>query len=307
VGDPQTVDQTVEHRARILPTYVGGFLMGSADIVPGVSGGTIALVLGIYETLVEQIQQVATALGQFLKGDFRDGVQALRDVRWVFLLPLGFGIITAVLLLAAALEHLLEVRPVQMSALFLGLVAGSVVIAAGMLKEPARHHLGIAIVTAIVTFLGLGLRSGRIEDPSYVVVFAAGAIAICAMILPGISGSFLLLIMGMYETVIGAVSDRNVLLAVVFLAGAVVGLSLFSTLLEWLLEHHHDRVLAALLGLMAGSLRVLWPWPAGEDGVGDTGLSAPVVADLPLTILLAVVGLVLVYGVAQVGRLVDDD
>lgn len=303
MGDPQSVEQ----RARILPTYVGGFLMGSADIVPGVSGGTIALVLGIYETLVEQIQRGATALGRFAKGDIRDGVQAMRDVRWRFLLPLGFGIITAVLLLASALEHLLEARPVQMSGLFLGLVAGSVVIGARMLKVPAREHLTIAIVTAIVTFLGLGLRSGRIDEPSYLIIFAAGAIAICAMILPGISGSFLLLLMGMYETIIGAINDRDLVIAAVFLAGAVIGLSLFSTLLEWLLEHHHDRVLAALLGLMAGSLRVLWPWPAGVDGVGDTGLGAPVVADLPLTILLAAVGLVLVYGVAQVGRLVEDD
>ena len=296
---------TEEHRARILPTYLGGFLMGSADIVPGVSGGTIALVLGIYETLVEQIQRGAHAAGQFLKGDVRAGMTALREVRWRFLLPLGFGIISAVLLLASALEHLLEERPVQMSALFLGLVAGSVVIASRMLKKPAGQHLGIAVLAAVITFLGLGLRSGRIDDPSYLIVFVAGAIAICAMILPGISGSFLLLVMGMYETIIGAISDRDIARAAVFLAGAVVGLALFSTLLEWLLEHHHDRVLAALVGLMAGSLRVLWPWPVGEDGVGDTALGAPVTADLPIVLLLAVVGVALVYGVAQVGRMVE--
>lgn len=304
-GRPVSHPETVERPVRVFPTFVGGFLMGSADIVPGVSGGTIALVLGIYETLVAEVHVGARVLGTALKGDLSGAWRLFLQMRWRFLLPLGVGILSAVLLLASALDHLLETRPIELSALFLGLVAGSVVIGAGLLKQPARQHLGIAVVAAVATFLLLGLRSGQVDDPSLLIVLVAGAVAICAMILPGVSGSFLLLLMGMYETIIAAISDRDIVTAAVFLVGAVGGLALFSTFLQWMLEHHHDRVLAALLGLMAGSLRVLWPWPAGQDGVGETALGAPVVSDLPLTIGLAVLGVVLVFGVAQVGRLVE--
>lgn len=279
--------------------------MGAADVVPGVSGGTIALVFGIYPTLVAEIRQGSSALGSFVRGRFGEGIAQLRAVDWWFLVPLGAGLVTAVLLLASALEHLLEEEPVALSALFLGLVLGSVVIAQRMLREPASRHVVISAVAAVATFALLGLRAGRLDDPSLVVVLVAGAIAICAMILPGISGSFLLLLMGMYEVVIGAISDRDLAVVAVFGVGAVVGLALFSTLLDRLLSRHHDLVLAILVGLLLGSARVLWPWPSGEDGVGDTGLGAPVTADLPVTIGLFVLGVGLVVGVAALGSRLD--
>lgn len=289
---------------RATTTALGGFLMGSADIVPGVSGGTIALVLGIYPDLVAEIRGGAAALGDLARGRFRDAIEKLKVVNWWFLIPLGFGLVTAVLLLASTLEHLLETQPVAMSALFFGLVLGSVELARRLLIAPANEHLVIAAVAAVATFLLLGLRAGQITDPSALIIFGAGAVAICAMILPGISGSFILLLLGMYDTIIGAVSDRSLGTIAIFGVGAVLGLASFSTLLDRLLERHHDRVLAVLLGLLAGSIRVLWPWPAGPDGVGDTRLGVPVASEVPLVIGLALLGVLTVIGVGLLGRFV---
>ncbi len=286
-------------------TFVGGLLMGSADIVPGVSGGTIALVFGIYERLVAEVRGGAGAIAALVRLDVRGALERAKAVNWVFVLALGAGILTAIVALASVLEHLLEDEPVLLSGLFLGLVAGSVVVAAGMLKVPQASHVGIGVVVAVVAFVGLGVKGGTIADPALPVYVAGGAVAICAMILPGISGSFILLLLGLYDAVIGAVSDRDLIVVAAVGVGAVVGLALFSTLLNWLLEHHHDVVLAALIGLMAGSMRVLWPWPAGEDGVGDTGLGAPD-GDVLGVVLLAIVGAVVVLAVAALGRRVQE-
>ena len=284
-----------------LATLVGGFLMGAADIVPGVSGGTIALVIGIYERLIAQVRTGASALGRLVRGDLTAAMGEARLVQWRFVLPLGLGILAAIGLLSSTLEHLLEDQPVLLSGLFLGLVAGSVVVAFREFEDRVgAAQWAVMAATAVAVFALLGLRSGRISDPSLAIFFAGGAVAICAMILPGISGSFILLLLGLYDAVIGAVSDRDLAVVAVVGLGAVLGLALFSTLLHWLLANHHGLVLAALIGLMAGSLRVLWPWPTGEDGVGDTGLGAPT-EQVPATIGLAVVGFVVVLVVAWLG------
>jgi putative membrane protein len=282
-------------------TYASGFLMGSADLVPGVSGGTIALVLGIYERLVASIRQGAHALSLLVRGRVGAAFAALRHVEWVFLVSLLAGIGTAVVTLATGLEHLLETQPVALSAAFAGLVAGSVVVAFDELEERTPRLWAVVVGAAVVTFLLLGLRTGRISDPSLLVVFGSGALAICAMILPGISGSFILLMIGMYQTVLGSISDRDLVTIAVFGAGATLGLASFSTLLTWLLVRARDLVLAVLIGLMAGSLRVLWPWPAGVDGVGDTGLGAPD-GQVALAAALALAGFVLVVLVARTAR-----
>ncbi len=287
---------------RILAT---GFAMGSADIVPGVSGGTVALVLGIYDRLVGAIRQGTRGIAALLKGRPRDAWQALLAVDWGFLLTLFIGIGTAVVVLAGLLERLLEEQPVLLSAAFLGLVAGSVVVAADEVDEPSARVWVIGTVSAVVTFLVLGLRAGTLEDPSLLVLFAGGALAICAMILPGISGSFLLLLVGLYQVVLAAVDDRDLVTIATVGVGAVVGLALFSTLLHWLLDHHRDTVMAALLGLMVGSLRVLWPWPAGEAGVGDTRLGPPEEQVLS-ALLLGLGAAVVVVVVARVARNLTD-
>lgn len=284
-----------------LATLAGGFLMGSADLVPGVSGGTIALVLGIYERLIAQVRTGASALARLARGHGQAALAEARIVQWRFVLPLAAGILLAIAALASGLRHLLDEQPVLLSGLFLGLVAGSVVVA---LREFEGRIGGAQVATgaavAVAVFAILGLRSGRIDDPSLLVFLVGGAVAVCAMILPGISGSFILLLLGLYDAVIGAVSDRDLVVVAVVGVGAVLGLALFSTLLHWLLATHHDLMLAGLIGLMAGSLRVLWPWPAGADGVGDTTLGAPDGQVWP-TLGLAVLGFAAVVVIARLG------
>jgi putative membrane protein len=275
---------------------VRGFCMGAADIVPGVSGGTVALVFGIYEQLVAAVRQGAVALGRLVRLDVKGGITELRRVDWLFLLPLLAGIGLAVLTLAHLIETLLEEQPVRMSAVFFGLVVASIVVAWGYVRRRDARALTVMAVVAAITFVVLGVRSGPVEEPSLPFVFLAGSIAICAMILPGVSGSFLLLMLGVYDSVLGAVNDRDLAVAAVFALGCILGLALFSSLLDWALRHHHDVVMAGLIGLMAGSLRVLWPWP---EGTSTTSLGAPD-GDWPVALLLGVVAGVVVLLVARV-------
>ena len=277
---------------------VGGFLMGTADLVPGVSGGTIALVLGIYQQLVGSIRQGSSALGSMIKADVAGFKDHLNKVEWRFLVPLLGGIALAIVLLASFLERQLEERPVVIAGLFLGLVLGSIGIAWRLLRQATWRHFVIAAIVGLVLFVALGFGEGQVRgDPSALAFFGAGILAICAMILPGISGSLILLMLGMYAPVLGAVTDREFGTIIVFALGAVVGLALFSQLLFWLLEHHHDNVLAALIGLMAGSARILWPWP---DGVGSAEIGVP--GDDWLSVVVAMaLGAVAVSLIAQLG------
>ena len=289
---------------------VRGFLMGAADVVPGVSGGTIALIVGIYEKLIEQVRSGARALGSLTKGDLRGFWNRVIGLDFVFLVPLAFGILLAVGGLASVLETQLEENPEEMAGLFFGLVAGSVLIGWDLINRRTSTHLAIVLVVAVAIFFVLGFQSGPIADPSPGVFVGAGALAICAMILPGISGSFILLMIGMYAAVLGAVDDRAVADIALVGIGAVVGLALFSTFLGWLLDNHGDNVMAAMVGLMLGSLRVLWPWPNGvgvisenEDEVIDgTGLEWPAGDEILGPVALGVVGFVLVMAIAQVGK-----
>ncbi len=276
-----------------------GFAMGAADIVPGVSGGTVALVLGIYERLIHNVHTGASALRELLTGNVRGFLTKMREVQWVWLLSLLAGILVAVFALSSLLERLLDEEPVRMAALFFGLVAGSVVVAWRLIRHREVREVVVMIVVAAILFLLLGLRSDTSSADAEVVTqpwwifFGAGAIAICAMILPGISGSFILVMLGMYSEVLGAVNDRNISALIAFAAGCTVGLALFSTLLNWLLEHHHDVVIAAMIGLMLGSLRVLWPWPGGTN---TTTLARPA-DDVVVPVLLTLGGFALVIAV----------
>ena len=279
-----------------------GFVMGAADVVPGVSGGTVALVLGIYQRLVEVIRAGARALGSLLKGDWRRFWGGVRGLDWLFLIPLLAGIMVAVVSLASVIETQLRTNPAEMAGLFAGLVAGSIVVAVRMVRTWRPTDPVIALAVAAAVFAGLGLRTGPAADPSVLVFAGAGMVAVCAMILPGISGSFLLLMIGMYGPVITAVDERHYASAAALAAGAVVGLALFSSLLGHLLERAHDRVMVVLVGLMIGSLRVLWPWPDGvgvidshsEESKSGTALSWPAADEWLWPTALAVVGFVVV-------------
>ncbi|MDJ0953347.1 MAG: DUF368 domain-containing protein [Acidimicrobiia bacterium] len=284
---------------------VRGFLMGAADVVPGVSGGTIALVLGIYERLVASIRSGSSALGRLVRGDLPGAREWLRRVDWAFLIPLLGGILLAVVTLARLIETLLHDYPEEMAGLFTGLIAGSVIITWRLVGNWDTRTITVMTTVALALFFVLGLREGttdetvgQIADPALWAFFAAGAVAICAMILPGVSGSFLLVILGMYGPVLEAVNDRSVVTLIVLVAGMTVGLALFSQLLSWSLERYHDIVVAALIGLMAGSLRVLWPWP---DGLDSTKLEAP--GANPVGVIgLAVIALLVVVALGRLGR-----
>jgi putative membrane protein len=283
---------------RSLSQIVRGFVMGTADVVPGVSGGTVALVLGIYPRLIAVISDGSHALGSLVRLDVRGFIARLKALDWMFLIPLLVGIGVAVVSLAGVIDHLLETQPVRMAALFFGLVGGSVVVAARLVQGWDARRLVIAGAVAVLAFFVLGQRSGPVQDPSLLVYLAAGSIAICAMILPGISGSFLLLMLGMYDNVLGAVTDRDLVVLAVFMVGCVVGLALFSRVLHWGLVHHERTLLAALIGLMLGSLRVLWPWP---DGTESTTLAAPA-GDVVVPVVIAVAAFALVIVVDIVGE-----
>ena len=268
--------------------------MGTADIVPGVSGGTVALVLGIYNELIHNISQGAHGLKQLLTGDVDGFRETLRTIEWIWLFSLLLGVLAAVFALSSVLERLLDDEPVKMSALFLGLVAGAIWVALRMLDKIDGASIAIMLGIGAAFFLLLGLRSdthaaddaAEVVTRAWWVFFIAGAIAICAMILPGISGSFLLVMLGMYTEILGAVNDRNLFVLMMFALGCVVGLGLFSTLLNWLLANYRRWVLAAMIGLMLGSTRVLWPWP---NGTNTTTLSMPS-DDVAIPVLLVVVG-----------------
>jgi putative membrane protein len=278
--------------------------MGAADIVPGVSGGTVALVLGIYERLIENVHRCAVVVRRVLARDVRAATSELKRVEWLWLISLLGGILLAVAVLSSVLERLLEEQPVRMSGLFFGLILGSVIVAWRLVRKVDAAGVGIMLVSAIALFLVLGLRESTqaADDAAEIVTRSAwvfllvGSIAICAMILPGISGSFLLVMMGMYTEVLGAVNDRDFVSLGAFAIGCAVGLALFSSALSWLLEHHHDRVIAVMIGLMLGSLRVLWPWPGGT---ATTELALPA-DDIVIPVLLAAVGFVVVVGVELV-------
>jgi putative membrane protein len=286
-------------------TVARGFVMGMADLVPGVSGGTVALVFGIYRRLIASVRAGSTALGRLLKGDVKGAIDSLREVEWTFLIPLLGGILLAVATLSRLMTILLEDHAVATSGAFMGLILGSTIVAWGLLRTRDPQRLAILALAAAVTFVLLGLREGTSEatvgqaaDAPLLAYLGAGAIAICAMILPGVSGSFLLVTLGMYGPVLDAVDKRDLLPVGVFALGCVVGLALFSQLLHWALSEHYDTVMAILVGLMLGSVRIVWPWP---DGVDSTALGAP--SDpVWLTIGLIVVGAGVVVAFDAVGR-----
>jgi putative membrane protein len=285
------IRRTVMHLAQ-------GLGMGAADVVPGVSGGTVALIVGIYERLVRSVRAGASGVFHLARLDLAGARRRFGEVEWPLVLPLGAGILIALYIGSRIVPPLLDAYPVQVRALFFGLILGSITIPLRRMRGIGAAQVGLMAVAAVAAFVLVGLPPREIADPPLLLVFPFAAIAICAMILPGVSGAFLLLVLGIYRPTLEALSAFDWPYIAVFLAGAAVGLGLFSKLLEWLLDHHHELTMAALVGLMAGSLRALWPWLAE-----DRALEAPPDgASLALAAGLAVLGVVIVLAVAWVTR-----
>lgn len=248
------INKNIKRSARL---FVTGFFMGMADLIPGVSGGTIAFLSGIYEELIYSIKKVTgDTLRLALQGKISD---AIKSIPFPFLIPLFLGLFTAVFSLANLLAFLLESIPVFVWAFFFGLVlASTLVVMKRVIKWDLSDKIAF-IAAAIAAYILVGLVP--IETPDNLFMFfLAGAVAICAMILPGISGSFILLLMGKYQQVLAAVTQRDILSLGIFMAGCAVGIALFSRILSWLFKVHHDISVAILAGFMLGSVRKIWPW-----------------------------------------------
>lgn len=249
-----------------------GMAIGVVETIPGVSGGTMALVVGVYERLIAQAGLLVGALRAVLPGRAGGGTRPVAELRrldWGLLVPVALGMVLAVALASQVLPDLIEAHPVGARAVFLGMVAASVAVPlriTGMLRGVREW----ALVAAgfVVTFLVSGLPPAAGDgQPAYPLIALAAAVAVCALVLPGFSGSFLLLVFGLYEPTLRAVAGFDVAYIAVFVLGAVLGLGTFVTLLQWLLDHHHRTLMVIMVGVLLGALRALWPWQDDARGV----------------------------------------
>lgn len=245
-----------------------GFCMGAADVVPGVSGGTMAFILGIYEELLNAIKSFDLESLKLMATAKVRGF--LARTQWRFLLALGCGILLAIFSLSKALSWLLQNQPVLIWSFFLGLILASVATVGKRVKS-WRPFTWCSFLGGLAgIYVLVGLMPGATPNDLWF-LFVSGAVAICAMILPGISGSFILVLMGKYQYILEAVNERDFLVLLVVAAGACVGLAAFSRLLAWLLRKYHDLMVAFLTGLMLGSLRKVWPFKETLESIEGSG------------------------------------
>jgi len=231
--------------------------MGAADVVPGVSGGTIAFITGIYEELINSIKGInLKAIRLFFTGRWK---AFWKQINGNFLLAVFSGIFISVLSLAKVLEYLLENQPILIWSFFFGLVVASSYVVSRKITR-WKYPKIVALVAGIgIAFYITSVTPTTTTDASWFVIFSGG-LASCAMILPGISGSFILLLLGKYTFALHAVNEVIILDLLLLGAGAVTGLVLFANLLSWLLKKYHDVTIAVLVGFMIGSLNKIWPW-----------------------------------------------
>lgn len=258
-----------------------GVGIGIANVIPGVSGGTMALVFGIYERLLGLIGELVKAGLLLIRFDVRGFVAALRQADLLFLGWLAAGVVMAPLLGAKIIPHLLEVYPEESRSLFFGLIVGTLPVPWLRIRKHTWGTILSLVLATAVSFTLVGIPPLDPGEPGLLAIFLSAALAICAMILPGVSGAFVLLVLGMYAPIFEAIDARDPAVIGTFMLGAGVGLGSFAIVLKWLLDRAHDSTMAALVGLMAGSLRSLWPWLAE-----DRALLAPDYGEGFATILL---------------------
>lgn len=241
----------------LVSIYLKGAAMGAADVVPGVSGGTVAFITGIYDRLLNAIKSVNPTTVKLLLN--RQWADFWQQVDGTFLLVLLCGIATSIFSLAKIITALLVSHPILVWSFFFGLIIASVIHIARTIDEFKPFLLVWVALGATIAYAVTELKPVDITLSPMMFV-AAGSIAICAMILPGVSGSFLLVLMGMYEPVLNAIKTLDFSLIACFGSGAVAGLLLFAHFLSWLLSHYHAITLSFLIGFLIGSLNLVWPW-----------------------------------------------
>ncbi len=284
---------------------VKGACMGAADVIPGVSGGTIAFIMGIYDEFVGSIASInSEAVRKLFKGEFR---AFWKHINGNFLLSLVLGIGVSVITLAGLMQILLNDYPIQTWAFFFGLiVASSIFILRGISGWKVREALFL-VVGVILGIVVCTLSPTQTPDGLWF-IFLSGAIAVCAMVLPGISGSFILLILGKYQFIMSTISDfvsgvdmgRNLIILIVFILGAVTGILSFSKFLHWLLARWHKETLIVLAGFIIGSLVKVWPWnnPEAVAQAEQTGS-----LNIGWAVICALAGFFLVIGIETVGKM----
>ena len=316
---------------KYLTVGIKGACMGAADVIPGVSGGTIAFIMGIYDEFVGSIARIdATAVKMLFSGRFRE---FWKHINGTFLVSLVLGIGVSVVALAGLMQTLLTNYPIQTWAFFFGLIVASSIFILRGISDWRIRDFGFLAMGLLLGVVVCTLSPTQTPDDLWF-IFLSGALAICAMILPGISGSFILLILGKYQYIMGVITNvvsgvdmgRNLLILGVFMVGAVVGILGFSKFLHWLLARWHRTTLIVLAGFIIGSLVKVWPWsnpsailtsqfpelaPIAESMHGD--LPAEIVsqymasADLHIggAIVFALVGFFLVTGIEIAGKLIS--
>ena len=293
--------------------FLKGMAMGAADVVPGVSGGTVAFITGIYEELINTINGVNLQNLRLLKSD---GFSAFwKAINGRFLLVLLSGIALSVLTLASQITHLLETQPILVWSFFFGLVLASIVVIFKDVNGWRWFDIVIALATASFAYYTTTLEPLVNGDASSLYLFIAGAIAICAMILPGISGSFILVLLGAYEPVLAAIKNRDIQTLGVVVLGAITGILTFSRILKWLFANYKNSTLLALIGFILGSLNKLWPWKEVVSWrMNSKGLEVPLIEksvlpsqfdgdpQLTAAIIFAIVGLLLILGIERLAK-----
>ena len=240
----------------VIQWFLKGAVMGAADAVPGVSGGTMALITGIYERLIGALASFRVAM---LRDLARGEIRSVWDrIDGTFLLTLGIGILTSLITVLNGVHWLLEAYPQLLWSFFLGLIAASLIV---LMRRQAWHRLdAVLMLTGTVIAAGIAFSSGLELEVTPPALILGGALAISAMLLPGISGSFILLLMGLYPAVVEAVHQRDPVIVGWVALGCLIGVVVFSRFLNWVLRRWHDRVMGFMLGFILGALVKVWPW-----------------------------------------------
>lgn len=251
--------------------FLRGGLIGIAEIIPGVSGGTVALITGVYTRIINSASDAVRSLlllFGFSKPKLAEAGARFKSMSWALLIPLVIGMVIAIFAAAGVVEPLLEQYPTLTRALFLGLIAASLIVPIRL--SGARWGIGeyaLAALAAAAAFALTSIPRALDATPNFFVIVAAAALAVCALVLPGVSGSYLLLAMGMYAPTLAAVNNLDLGYLGTFVLGAILGLAAFVSLLQWLLSHRRKLTLVVMTGLMVGSLRALWPWQSESGGL----------------------------------------
>ncbi|MDN3639216.1 DUF368 domain-containing protein [Simiduia curdlanivorans] len=304
---------------RFLPIYLKGMAMGAADVVPGVSGGTVAFVTGIYDEFLNSLQSIRPSTLKLL---FTEGpASAWRAINGNFLIAVIAGIATSLFTFAGIISYCLATYPLLVWSLFFGLIFASSVYMYRQLESRGWPQI-IGLLVGLLIAWGISIVRPTEFPPYDWMLFFAGALAICAMILPGISGSFILLLIGAYPLFLHALKTPDFVMLGYFIGGCVVGLLLFSHVLGWLLSRFRALTLSVLTGFLFGSLSVIWPWKhVLETRVNSKGATVPFIQEnvlplqfetltgadsqWPLCLLAAILGCILVFGIEWVAKQVE--